>query len=175
MSHCKMPPCYVTAQQRTHSVPCYSMSLALSWYMCICTFLPLFFCADILPNVTIRLSGGRNDSEGRVEISYNGEWGTICDDFWDLNNARVVCRQLGFRTALGAPTKASFGQGSGRIWLDNVQCDGTEDSIDKCHHNGWGENNCGHTEDAGVVCAGEHLLPPQTCQWHECSLIFSPL
>ena len=120
-------------------------------------FLPLFFCADILPNVTLRLSGGRNDSEGRVEISYNGEWGTVCDDFWDLDNARVVCRQLGFRTALGAPARAKFGQGIGRIWLDNVHCHGTENSIDECDHNGWGENNCGHTEDAGVVCAGEHL------------------
>ena len=130
----------------------------LSWFTCICTFLPLFICADILPNVTLRLSGGRNDTEGRVEILYNGEWGTICDDFWDLDNARVVCRQLGFRTALGAPTRATFGRGRGPIWLDNVHCDGTEESIDDCSHNGWGEHNCGHSEDAGVVCAGEHLL-----------------
>ena len=127
-------------------------------------FLPFFFCTDILPNVTLRLSGGSNDTEGRVEISYNGVWGTICDDFWDLDNARVVCRQLGFRTALGAPTKAAFGQGVGTIWLDNVHCDGTENSIDECSHNGWGENNCRHTEDASVVCAGEHLLLRQTCR-----------
>ena len=122
-------------------------------------FLPLCFCADIHPNVILRLSGGRSDAEGRVEILYNGEWGTICDDFWDLDNARVVCRQLGFRTALRAPiaTKAMFGQGKGPIWLDNVHCTGTEKSIDDCSHSGWGEHNCLHSEDAGVVCEGEHL------------------
>ena len=114
--------------------------------------------------MTLRLSGGRNDTEGRVEILYNGEWGTICDDVWDLDNARVVCRQLGFRTALGAPNRATFGQGRGRIWLDDVDCDGTENSIVDCIHNGWGEHNCGHSEDAGVVCAGKHLLLLQTCQ-----------
>ena len=121
-------------------------------------FLPSCFCADILPSVNLRLSGGKSDAEGRVEIWYNGEWGTICDDLWDLNNAKVVCRQLGFRTALRAPTKATFGQGRDRIWLDNVHCNGTEKSIDDCSHNGWGENNCLHSEDAGVVCEGEHLL-----------------
>ena len=111
--------------------------------------------ADLLPNVTVRLSGGENASEGRVEVSFNERWGTICDDFWDLNDAKVICRQLGFSTALAAPIKAVFGQGSGPIWLDNVHCRGTEDTIDDCPHNGWEEHNCNHNEDASVVCAGE--------------------
>ena len=84
---------------------------------------------------------------------YNGEWGTVCDDGWDLNDAQVVCRQLGFSTAVVASNKAFYGQGSGQIWLDNLNCVGTELTIENCAHNGWGNHNCFHDEDAGVQCA----------------------
>lgn len=61
----------------------------------------------------IRLAGGDNDSSGRVEVYHNGTWGTICDDFWDIRDARVVCRELGFEDAYSAPAFAHFGQGEG--------------------------------------------------------------
>lgn len=117
--------------------------------------------------MTIRLVGGANSTEGRVEISYNGEWGTICDDFWDLNDAKVVCRQLGFSTALGAPKSAFFGAGDEnlQIWMDNVHCKGTENSIDDCNHNGWSEHNCRHHEDASVMCAGETCTVRHADMW----------
>ncbi|XP_041476225.1 deleted in malignant brain tumors 1 protein-like [Lytechinus variegatus] len=100
----------------------------------------------------VRLVGGSNDAEGRVEVLHDGSWGTICDDEWDLRDARVVCRMLEFGGALGAPGSARFGQGSGMILLDELSCIGTEDNIAECPHQGIGDHDCTHDEDAGAIC-----------------------
>ncbi|XP_015774717.1 PREDICTED: deleted in malignant brain tumors 1 protein-like [Acropora digitifera] len=100
----------------------------------------------------LRLANGGHHY-GRVEVYYNGEWGTVCDDSWDINDAHVVCRQLGFSSAAYRYHSAHYGQGSGRIWLDNVGCQGGEVSLSSCSHNAWGNHNCGHGEDASVACA----------------------
>ena len=92
------------------------------------------------------------DNYGRVEVYYDGVWGTVCDDSWDINDAHVVCRQLGFSSAFSAPQRAKYGQGSEPTWLDNVQCQGGEASLLDCTHAGWGIENCSHSEDASVVC-----------------------
>ena len=84
---------------------------------------------------------------------HDGSWGTICDWDWDLRDARVVCRMLGFDGALGAPRSARFGQGSGRILLKYLKCDGTEDNLADCAHNEVGDYSyCSHDKDAGIIC-----------------------
>ena len=102
-------------------------------------------------STSVRLANG-GAHYGRVEVYYNGQWGTVCDDFWDINDAHVVCRQLGYPSASSAPRSAANGQGSGPTWMDNVGCQGGEASIFDCPHLGWGVENCGHGEDASVVC-----------------------
>ena len=89
---------------------------------------------------------------GRVEVLYSGIWGTICSDYWDLPDADVVCHQLGYDGALRAVRNAAFGEGTGQIWLDDVQCVGIEPSISHCNHLELGAHNCRHHKDAGVVC-----------------------
>ena len=116
----------------------------------------MFFCfSEDLKEGSARINRGHGPTTGRVEVYHNGEWGTVCDDGWNLTVANVLCRQLGFRSAFKAFNKAYFGQGRGNIWLDNLKCNGSERKLSSCHHNGWGIHNCIHDEDAGVSCGKE--------------------
>ena len=113
------------------------------------------YCYVYFTGVTVRLVGGSSYNEGRVEVYYNNEWGTVCDDGWDDTDAGVVCRQLGFGSSGTAIGSASFGQGSGPILLDKISCNGSEPILARCGHLGINViRSCSHDEDAGVRCNG---------------------
>ncbi|CAB4038396.1 deleted in malignant brain tumors 1, partial [Paramuricea clavata] len=104
--------------------------------------------------IPLRLQGPLSAyGTGRLEIFYNGTWGTICDDYWDINDARVACRQLGYTYAVRAFQGGDVPDGTGQIWLDDVKCTGSEQNLVSCTHNRLGNENCGHSEDAGVQCS----------------------
>lgn len=88
---------------------------------------------------------------GRVEVLIEGQWGTICDHKWDINDAAVVCHQLGFKGARNAHGGAKYGQGSGPIHRNLVRCMGDEKSLLDCPYGS--SRYCSHAEDAGVDCA----------------------
>ncbi|XP_075939995.1 scavenger receptor cysteine-rich type 1 protein M130-like [Anarhichas minor] len=116
--------------------------------------------AGALCAAQIRLVGSSGQCSGRVEVFYKGQWGTVCDDGWEMGNANVVCRQLGCGHAVSVPGSAHFGRGTGPIWLDDVMCTGEEAALTHCRHPVFGEHNCGHGEDAGAICSGS-LQKPQ--------------
>ena len=120
--------------------------------MLVCTGFVIILC---ITDGRLRLVQGNIFSEGRVEVYYNGEWGTVCDDGWGSIDAGVVCRQLGFGSYGRSYSFAYFGQGSGPIWLDYVFCTGSESMLASCGHLGVNiTRSCSHAEDAGVRCYG---------------------
>ncbi|XP_021465912.1 lysyl oxidase homolog 2A [Oncorhynchus mykiss] len=105
------------------------------------------------PIIQLRLAGDkRKHYEGRVEVYYNGEWGTVCDDDFSIHAANILCRELGYVEAVSWSPSSKYGKGEGRIWLDNVHCSGRERTLAQCKSNGFGVSDCKHSEDVGVVC-----------------------
>nr|XP_034992637.1 deleted in malignant brain tumors 1 protein-like [Zootoca vivipara] len=114
--------------------------------------------AAVVCSENIRLVNGTSPCSGRVEVFHGSEWGTVCDDGWNLSSAQVVCRQLGCGEALSVKEAAHFGRGNDPIWLDEVRCEGTEATLHHCPLQPWGEHDCKHEEDAGVVCSEIRLV-----------------
>ena len=110
------------------------------------------YIASADQNGDIRLVNGETENCGRVEVFYDGEWGTVCDDKWGVVDGDAACRQLGYESAANVYWSAYFGKGVGPIWLDNLRCRSQDNLLSECRHNGWGKHNCKHREDAGVCC-----------------------
>ncbi|KAK2892895.1 hypothetical protein Q8A67_012883 [Cirrhinus molitorella] len=107
-------------------------------------------CSKHLP---LRLSGGEGRCSGRLEVYHNAEWGSVCDDQWDISDAQVVCRQLGCGAALRADRNSVFGAGEGVVWLNRVECRGNEIHLWDCPLSLKKHTDCSHKEHAGLTCA----------------------
>ncbi|XP_070420152.1 T-cell differentiation antigen CD6 isoform X9 [Equus przewalskii] len=108
-------------------------------------------------NPELRLVDGGSPCAGRVEMLEDGQWGSVCDDTWDLEDAHVVCRQLSCGWAIQALPGLHFAPGQGPIHRDQVNCSGAESYLQDCPGQP-GHGYCGHKEDAGVVCSGSRSL-----------------
>ena len=127
--------------------------------------------------------------EGRVEVCYNGVWGTVCSNSWGINDAVVVCRQLGYSNSgllycvdivsndvciiqldsgVAAKVNGVFGRGLGPILLDRVGCTGSESTLLGCYNQGIETNNCNHGQDAGVECIPSEII---NCIYTSCSIM----
>ncbi|XP_037396073.1 scavenger receptor cysteine-rich type 1 protein M130-like isoform X2 [Pygocentrus nattereri] len=111
----------------------------------------------------VRLVDGGSRCAGRVEVLHRGQWGTVCDDYWDMTAAAVVCRELRCGEAVDVLSKAHFGPGSGPVWMDDVYCSGSESTLKNCLSAEWGNHNCDHSKDAGVICAEVRLFGASRC------------
>ena len=130
---------------------------------CICFFTPIdandIYCSFALIldlEGAVRLVDGvAGPNEGRVEVFHNDQWGTVCDDGWDVIDAGIVCQQLGYAGATSANGNAFFGLGVGPIWYDELACIGNETNLTECPSNTLGTHDCNHYEDAGAICFRE--------------------
>ena len=163
----------MNCEDRSLSARCdhYKIVAIKSYSCCLAVEIYNYYKIEVIKShtiVAVRLVDGPDDASGRVEVYYNGTWGTVCDDNWDIDDARVVCKQLGFRYTLNAYGSARYGGGNGPIWLDKVECSGSESSIFSCKHAGVGNHYCNHSEDAGVKCGntkGKNRLCSALYDW----------
>ena len=157
-------------------------------FMCNCTSNIVVTNTDQSPtqhctNGKVRLMGGSVPSEGRVEMCYDGQWGTMCGYESITTYSNVICRQLGY-SPYGANVyyNSYFGQGSGGILLytPSLLCIGNERSLLECYHATIGFHLCSnHSNDVGVSCQGKFIYYPMLmkeysifCGWVTILVIF---
>ena len=113
----------------------------------------------------VRLTGHNVSFAGRVEVFSHGIWGRVLSDSWDIydvwdqTEAAVVCRQLGFPGLITALRRSSFGEGSGPVLMSNVQCTGSEKTIQQCQYDDWVKSQEYKNDEVGVICKTHEFDP----------------
>ena len=90
------------------------------------------------------------DSDGELVVGGR----TVCDDMWDISDANVACRMMGFSQAVTSPKYINLPYSSPDFIMDNVDCTGDEDDLFQCPY--VAVHNCGASEGAGVTCSGSY-------------------
>ena len=109
-------------------------------------------------SLKVRLVSGPHRCEGRVEVERNGEWGTVCDDGWNMKDVQVVCRELGCGAAKRTPSGNLYkplADEKQKIFIQEINCNGTEDQLINCDQM-EDVYDCSHSEDAGAICEREY-------------------
>ena len=102
------------------------------------------------------INGDGTPGNGRIEIYHENTWGIVCDDFFDRQDANVVCRQLGYDRAESHSIKVP-GRSGQQIWLDDLRCTGRESRLSECSHIGWGVHNCNSRDEGTAVTCGQTI------------------
>lgn len=144
---CPVTQCGFTS---TFNILCYLLIMLLGGHW--------IFSFHLTDSKPVRLVNGTHPCSGRVEVHHDGQWGTICDDGWGMQEAEVTCREMRCGAALSVKYMAFYGKGQGQLWLDDVDCSGHENALADCPHRGYGVHDCNHNEDAGVECSGKNTL-----------------
>lgn len=111
-------------------------------------------CNVAVAPISLRLIGRSTHNAGRLEVFYGGVWGTVCGDLFSNISASVACKQLGYTGGTyKRNTESDFEAGTGLVWMNNVQCKGTESTLTSCRYLGWGVIAC-HNKDVELVCTG---------------------
>ena len=115
--------------------------------------------------IVVRLVQGRTARDGRVEVRRSGAWGSVCGEQWDLVDANVLCRLLGYNEALAYYQNITFKQSNNTLWLTDVQCVGNESSLFHCVNSGWGKRTCNEGFAAGATCSDRSWGEFCCCFW----------
>ncbi|CAC5422959.1 Neurotrypsin,Scavenger receptor cysteine-rich type 1 protein M130,Mucin-like protein,Hemicentin-1,Thrombospondin-2,Semaphorin-5A [Mytilus coruscus] len=111
----------------------------------------------------LRLVGGNTSRDGRLEVYYNNQWGTVCDDQFDVVDARVACRQLRYSTNDVEIYTAGGASSNAKIWMDDLRCTAGNMRLEDCRRNSWTSNDCSHSEDIGIKCFGKCVERRRRC------------
>lgn len=112
--------------------------------------------------LALRLVNG-NDCAGRVEVFYNGTWGSICSNRMSQLTAVTMCKQLGCGDGGGIAMDFKYGRGSGPTWLDHIECTEQHSSLWQCQSDPWHPRSCDNrAEETHITCTGNQKC---ICIW----------
>ncbi|XP_072272559.1 CD5 antigen-like isoform X1 [Pyxicephalus adspersus] len=100
----------------------------------------------------IRLEDGPHRCSGRLEVYHNEEWSTVCSNKWQVQDSKVVCKELKCGSLVRGKPCGTLKKGKGKIWQNTVKCTGDEEALSECQIDPIKPHHCRHKEDVWVIC-----------------------